>query len=95
MPASFAEITDFIERNPDWPKQDALRRRAEAAMDSGIDDRTARDWFAAYPPLTGLGRGRLAELYLKAGDAAAATMLIREAWIESDFGALCEIEAGV
>ena len=87
VPASFAEIADFIERNPDWPKQNALRRRAEAFMDAGIDDRTARDWFAAYPPLTGLGRGRLAELYLKAGDAATATSLIREAWIESNFSA--------
>ena len=85
--AGFAEIAGFIERNPDWPQQGELRRRAEAALDAGIDDRTAREWFAAYPPLTGLGRGRLAELHLKAGDAATATALIREAWIESDFGA--------
>jgi len=85
--AGFAEIAGFIERNPDWPQQGELRRRAEAALDAGIDDRTAREWFAAYPPLTGLGRGRLAELYLKAGDTATATALIREAWIESDFRA--------
>ncbi len=85
--AGFAEIANVVERNPDWPQQGELRRRAEAAWDAGLDDRTVRDWFAAYPPLTGLGRGRLAELYLKAGDATTATALIREAWIESDFGA--------
>ena len=84
--AGFTEISGFIERNPDWPGQRDLRRRAEAAMNHEVlDDKTRRDWFAAYPPLTGLGRGRLADLYLKAGDAKTAEALIREAWIESDF----------
>src|SRR5438093_12711195 len=48
----FAEISGFIEQNPDWPLLKTLRRRAEEAIASESDD-TAAAWFTRYPPLAG------------------------------------------
>ena len=81
----FAELADFIENNPDWPSLDELRRRAAAAIDGAVSDQRIFAWFAANPPLTGLGRLRLAEAHLRAGNAETATTLLRAAWVGGDF----------
>ena len=38
----FADISQFIEQNPDWPGQKILRRRAEEALASESDDVAAK-----------------------------------------------------
>ncbi|MFQ5783465.1 MAG: lytic transglycosylase domain-containing protein [Alphaproteobacteria bacterium] len=83
----FADIAAFIDDNPDWPRFNRLRRRAEAAIDDRVSDAEVFAWFARHPPLTGLGKLRLAEAKLRDGDEAGATALLREAWVEGDFTA--------
>jgi soluble lytic murein transglycosylase len=88
-PGRFADIADFIEKNPDWPHQKALRRHAEEAL-SGESDAVAADWFKRYPPLSAAGKVREAELMLNSGNLDAGTAALRAAWIDGDFGPLDE-----
>ena len=81
--ASFGEIRDFIENNPDWPRQGELRRRAEEAMSANLPDAEVLAWFATYPPLTIAGYMRYADSLLRRGDEV--TSLVREAWINGNF----------
>jgi soluble lytic murein transglycosylase len=80
----FAEISSFIEQNPDWPLHKTLRRRAEEAL-AGESDDTAADWLKRNPPLSSAGKARAAEIMINRGDAASGTVALRTAWIEGDF----------
>ncbi len=79
----FEAFAGFLAANPDWPLTGTLRRRAEAAIDHTVDNDRVRAWFADHPPLSGVGKARLAEAHLDAGDEATA--LLRDAWINGDF----------
>jgi soluble lytic murein transglycosylase len=88
-PGRFADIADFIEKNPDWPHQKALRKHAEEAL-SGESDAAAAAWFKRYPPVSAAGQVRAAEILLNAGDAAGCAAALRAAWVDDDFNALDE-----
>jgi peptidoglycan lytic transglycosylase len=84
-PGRFADIAEFIDKNPDWPRQKALRRHAEEAL-AGEPDAGAANWFRRYPPLSGVGKAREAEIMLSSGDLEGGTAALRAAWIDGDFG---------
>ncbi len=88
-PGRFADIADFIEKNPAWPRQKALRMHAEEAL-AGETDAVAAAWFARFPPLSATGQIRAAEIKLKSGDVAGSTAALRAVWVDSDFNALDE-----
>ncbi len=88
-PGRFADIAQFIEQNPTWPKQKALRVHAEEAL-AGESDAVAGAWFKRYPPLSAAGQVRAAEILLDAGQTAAGTAALRAAWVNGDFNALDE-----
>ncbi len=79
----FADITAFIDQNPDWPSQKKMRRRAELAS-AGADDDAVAAWFKRYPPTSGFGKVRAAELAIKRGEIETGTAALRKAWIEGD-----------
>ena len=85
----FGEITAFIDQNPDWPMQKTLRRRAETAI-GNAGDSDAAAWLRRFPPLTGLGKVRAAEILLNQGKTDPGTAALRAAWIEGDFSAADE-----
>jgi len=84
-PGRFADIADFVEKNPDWPRQKELRKHAEEAL-AGESDAVASDWFGRYPPVSGAGQVRQAEILLNSGDLENGTAALRAAWIGGDFG---------
>jgi soluble lytic murein transglycosylase len=84
-PGRFADIAEFIEKNPDWPRQKALRRHAEEAL-IGESDAVAADWFRRRPPVSGIGKAREAEIMLGSGSLEGGTAALRAAWIDADFG---------
>lgn len=86
---SFPEIAEFIEKNPDWPAQTALRRHAEEAL-AGESDTVAAEWFKRYPPVSAAGKIREAEIMLNSGDVEGGTAALRAIWITGDFNALDE-----
>ena len=88
-PGRFPDIADFIQNNPDWPGQMALRKHAEEAL-AGESDMVAADWFKRYPPVGAVGKIRHAEIMLNAGDTEGAAATLRAIWITADFGPLDE-----
>lgn len=85
----FSDISQFIEQNPDWPGQKILRRQAELALASESDDVVAA-WLKRFPPVSPLGKARLAAIKIARGDTAGGLAALREAWISGDFNALDE-----
>ena len=82
----FADIAAFIARHPDWPLQNTLERRAEAAL-ATESDATAAAWFKDHPPISGPGKARAAEILLAGAHIAEGTEALRAAWIDGDFSA--------
>src|SRR5207244_10760464 len=75
---------EFIDKNPDWPRQKALRRRAEEVL-AGEPDAVAAEWFKRRPPVSGVGKVRAAEIMLSSGNLEGGTAALREAWVDADF----------
>jgi soluble lytic murein transglycosylase len=88
-PGRFPDIADFIENNPDWPGQKALRRHAEEAL-IGESDTVAAGWLQRYPPIGAAGRLREADIMLNSGDVAGGTEVLRAIWIGAELGPLDE-----
>jgi soluble lytic murein transglycosylase len=83
--ASFAEISSFIQTNPDWPRQGALLHRAEAAIDDAVGTDARLTWFKQHPPVSGSGKIRHAEALMASGSKAQAIQLLRNAWVNENF----------
>ena len=84
-PGRFPDISEFIEQNPDWPAQKALRKHAEEAL-AGESDAVAADWFKRHPPVSPTGRLREAEIMMNSGDLEGGASALRALWIAADFG---------
>lgn len=82
---SFDQIAAFVAANPNWPSQDALKRRAEEAMDGATPDPVARAWFQAREPRTPDGAAHYALVLLAAGEKAEAEKVARQAWVNFNF----------
>jgi soluble lytic murein transglycosylase len=82
--ARFAEISAFIDANPDWPHQKALGQHAEEALQFESDD-TAAAWFKRHPPTSAVGKGRDAEIMLNRGDTTRGLAALRAVWIAGNF----------
>ncbi len=83
---SFDEIATFITNNPDWPSQNALRQRAEDAITDATPPTRVRSWFETHPPLSTTGKIRDAEALLALGQREKGLELLRQTWIEGNFG---------
>ena len=88
-PGRFPDIAEFIETNPDWPAQKALRKHAEEAL-AAEADAVAAEWFKRYPPVSPIGKVREAEMKMNSGDLEGGVAALRTAWIACDFGLLDE-----
>ncbi len=80
------EVMAFLERNPDWPGLDWLRRKSEPAI-ADADDATVLSFFAEDLPQTGAGALAQAAALKRAGDVGAAQAGIVLAWRTLPLGA--------
>ncbi|HLZ66429.1 MAG TPA: lytic transglycosylase domain-containing protein [Aliidongia sp.] len=83
---SFGEVAQFIDQNPEWPRQSTLRLRAEETIDQ-VPDGTLRAWFSHHKPASPSAKLKEAELMAADGDQAGYAGRIREIWIAGDFSA--------
>jgi peptidoglycan lytic transglycosylase len=80
----FGDVAAFIEQNPDWPAQKVLRRQAEQAL-ATESDAAAASWLKRFPPVTGMGKARLAAIRMAQGDTSGGLDALRQAWVDGDF----------
>lgn len=83
--ASFEELVEFLTANPDWPRQSALRRNVERAINAKTPREKVVAWFGTRPPLTGVGKLKLAEILLAANQNEEGLRLLRDAWVNGKF----------
>jgi soluble lytic murein transglycosylase len=84
--ASFGDLAAFVAQNPDWPKIDRMRARAEETMPDTMAPHDVRAWFERDPPITASGEVRYGEALVAGGDAQKGIALLRKAWVESNLG---------
>ena len=85
--ASFAELAAFIEANPNWPLRGKMLRRAEESLGSDESPDQVIAWFSKYRPRTTDGHAMLGAVLLSVGRRDQGVAVLRNAWIESDYGA--------
>lgn len=76
---TFADVQDFLARNPDWPGLKLLRKRSEGVVADGSDAQVLA-FFAAQLPQTGAGALAHARALKADGKAAAASDTVVLAW---------------
>ncbi len=76
---SAAEVLDFLDRRPDWPGLDWLRKRSEPAFDH-TGDRSVLAFFDEVHPQTASGALRYAEALLATGKTDQAKAIVVQAW---------------
>jgi soluble lytic murein transglycosylase len=88
--ASFSDITSFIRANPTWPQIPTLQRRAEEAVTAATPDSVLIDWFSAMPAQTVDGAMAYGRALINSGQSEKAEKLLRDAWIDGNFGPIQE-----
>jgi peptidoglycan lytic transglycosylase len=83
--ASFAQISNFIDENPDWPKQTTLQRRAEQALKDPVSTERTLAWFSDRTPITGMGMLRYGEALIETGRTQEGEAFIKKSWHVGDF----------
>jgi soluble lytic murein transglycosylase len=86
QPASFTAIEQFLDRHPDWPDEDALIKRGEAAMDDDLSLARRFAWFAKFPPRTTVGRLKYLSALDERGGATPLVAAVRDTWRQIEFG---------
>lgn len=81
----FAEISAFLEENPNWPGQITLRRAAEKVMPEGMPPQARVNWFQQYPPLSGQAALAYARAIAFTATAERLEEIVRRLWREMDF----------
>jgi soluble lytic murein transglycosylase len=81
---AFADYARFLNANPGWPGESAMRRNAEKAMRPGENASTVFAFFRTEEPRTGNGWARLAEAHHTLGRSAEALAAARGAWVSGD-----------
>lgn len=84
---SFGVFASFLERNRDWPSLGTLQVRAEETIDDTVPHEAVLRFFKDRQPRTRPGRVRLAQALIATDRSAEARALLRQSWVEDDFGA--------
>ena len=90
----FADYARFLNANPGWPGETAMRRAAEKAMVPGEHALTVLAFFRNELPQSGNGFARLAEAYAATGRTAEAAAAARDAMASPDLSLADEQRIG-
>jgi soluble lytic murein transglycosylase len=83
--ATFSDYKNFIDKNSNYPRIGRLRYMAEHKIIlENTTPKTVINWFDGNDPLSGTGKIKLGEAYLKIGEVELGTDLIKSGWIKAD-----------
>ena len=83
--ASFNDYQKFITKNPDYPRLGRLQYLSEHKIYLKNNSPTAIiNWFQNYPPVSGMGKIKLAEAYLEQGNNDKVSLLIKDGWVNAE-----------
>ena len=83
--ASFADYQKFIDKNSDYPRLGRLLYLAEHKIYLKNNSPTAIiNWFNKHPPVSGMGKIKLAEAHLEQGSVDEVSVLVKEGWVNAE-----------
>jgi len=83
--ATFKNYQDFISQNPDYPRIGRLRYMAEHKIIlENTSPKIIINWFNGSEPLSGTGKIKLGEAYLKLKETELGAILIKSGWVKAD-----------
>ncbi|MBT6221825.1 MAG: lytic transglycosylase domain-containing protein [Rhodospirillaceae bacterium] len=82
----FTEVLSFIAREPDWPQQKKLQLSAEESLPRGVDPANVVKLFKKRPPVSTTGKVKYIRALMDTGRKKQAIPLIRDTWINGNFG---------
>ncbi len=88
--ADFAELTAFVDANPDWPLMSQMVKRAEESITAATPSSQVLGWFDHHMPTTADGGMAYARALFATGRSEQAVKVVRDTWVELSFGALQE-----
>ena len=82
--ASFNDYQVFIKKQPEYPRIGRLQYLAEQKIIlKNTTPKSVINWFEQFPPVSGMGKLKLAEAYLQQNKTANIRDLIREGWVDA------------
>jgi soluble lytic murein transglycosylase len=88
--ADFAQLTAFIDANPDWPMMSNMTKRAEESITAATPNAQVLGWFDHHAPTTADGGMAFARSLFAVGRNEQAVAVVRDTWVVQSFGALQE-----
>jgi len=83
--ATFNDYQNFISKNPDYPRIGRLRYMAEHKIIlENTSPKSIINWFNDAEPLSGTGKIKLGEAYLKIKETTLGTEFIKSGWVNAD-----------
>tara|TARA_B100001093_G_C26850251_1_gene1024806 strand:- start:50 stop:2314 length:2265 start_codon:yes stop_codon:yes gene_type:complete len=83
--ATFLDYQKFISKNPNYPRIGRLRYLAEHKIYLRNNSPSSIiKWFENYPPVSGMGKVKLAEAYFEQGEIDLAKQFIKDGWTSAD-----------
>jgi soluble lytic murein transglycosylase len=82
----FTEVLSFIAREPDWPQQRRLQLSAEESLPKNVDPDNVVKLFIKRPPVSTTGKIKYIKALMDTGRKKQALPLIRDTWINGNFG---------
>ena len=83
--ATFTDYQNFIKQNSDYPRIGRLQYLAEKKI--YLKNTTAKNiinWFEEYPPVSGVGKLKLAEALISTNNKNNLESIIKEGWIKAE-----------
>jgi len=83
--ATFNDYKNFINENSDYPRISRLKYMAEHKIIlENTSPKTIINWFNGAEPLSGTGKIKLGEAFIKANDNTSGVDLIKSGWVNAD-----------
>ena len=83
--ATFNDYQNFIAKNPEYPRIGRLRYMAEHKIIlENTSPKSIINWFEDTEPLSGTGKIKLGEAYLKIKETVLGAELIKSGWVNAD-----------
>ena len=79
---NYEDVSDFLERNGDWPGLALLRKNSEKSL-IGQSARDVLDFFKNDDPVTATGAILYAQALKRTGETAASKKIVTRAWLEN------------
>jgi soluble lytic murein transglycosylase len=83
--ATFSDYQEFISKNSDYPRIGRLRYMAEHKIIlENTSPKSIINWFGDSEPLSGTGKIKLGEAYLKIKETETGSAFIKSGWVKAD-----------